>query len=361
MTQNPPEGTQPEDSGQVPPPPQGPPATPPNAFPPPGQDPAGQQPGGFPPPPSAPGYGQQPSAGQGGFDGSTPPPPPGYGQQPPAYGQQPPGYGQQPPAGPGGFPGSAPPPPPGFGGPGYGGPGYGQDQAPFSVGAAIGYGWNAFKRNAGAWIGAFLIVAVVSVLVNILLNPSVDYAFDAGDMSSAGSGGFGMVEYTLGGQLLAGLSALVTYVISAVLIQGAIHKVNGRFDGFGAFFRFDHAGPLFTAAALLGLVSLVLGLLSVVSPFLSGLINLVWSVLSVFVLYIAADRGVQPVAAVQQSIQMVTSNFGSVIVLWLATIGLTIAGVIVICFTGLIVVVPLLVLAWAYAYKRLSGQQVAPI
>lgn len=360
MTQNPPEGTPPEDSGQPPQPsPEQP--TPPHAFPPPGQQDAGQQPGGFPPPPPAPGYGQQPPAGQDGFPGSAPPPPPGYGQQPPAYGQQPPGYGQQPPAGQGGFPGSAPPPPPGFGGPSYGGGGYGQDQAPFSVGTAISYGWNAFKRNAGLWIGAFLLVALVSVLVNFLLNPSVNYAVDAGDMSSTGAGGFGMVEYTLGGQLLAGLSGLITYLVGAVLVQGAIHKVNGRFDGFGAFFRFDHAAPLFTAAALLGLVSLVLGLLSIVTPFLTGLINIVWGVLSVFVLYIAADRGVQPVAAVQQSIQMVTSNLGSVIVLWLATIGLSIAGVIVICFTGLVVVVPLLMLAWAFAYKRLSGQQVAPV
>lgn len=332
-----------------------------------GEQPNGQQPGGFPPP------NQPPSA----------PPPPSYGSssQPPSYGspqqpygQQPPGGGTPPPPPPGG--GTPPPPPPGGGFPAappppagqygqYGAPQYGGPAGPggpggpwggasqFSVGNAISYGWNAFKSNAGVWIGAFLAVGVISVLLQSLLNPAVDV--DLGGTS----GGIPVVQYTVGGQLLAGIASIVTYLLSAVLIQGAVHKVNGRFEGFGSFTNFTHAGPLFVAAAAMGVVSLVLGMLSIVSPVLTSLLNLVWAVLSVFVLYIAADRGLQVIDAIKESIQLVTSNLGSVIVLWLATIGLVIAGIIVICFTGLIVVVPLLVIAWAFAYKTLSGQPVA--
>jgi len=331
-----------------------------------GEQPDEQQPGGFPPPSQPPAYGspnQPPS-----YGGPNQPP----ADQPPSYGApQQPGYGTPPPPPPGGgfapapgggFP-SAPPPPPGqygqYGAPQYGGPGgapgpWGAGQPQFSVGTAIGYGWSAFKSHALVWILGFLAVAVLSVLIQSLLNPSVDV-----DLDSAANGGIPMVEYTLTGQLLAGVASIVTYLVYAVLVQGVVHKLNGRFDGFGSFTRFDHAGPLFVAAAALGAVNLVFGLLSIVSPFLTSILSLVWGVLSTFVLYIAADRGVQVVEAVQQSIRLVTSNLGSVIVLWLATIGLVIAGIIVVCFTGLIIVVPLVTLAWGFAYKSLSGQQVA--
>lgn len=333
-----------------------------------GEQPNPQQPGGFPPPPPPSyGSGSQPPADQPPADQppsyGSPNQPPSYGapQQPGGFPPPPPGGGAPPPPPPGGgFPGAAPPPPPGgqygqYGSPQYGGPAggaWGAGQPPFSVGAAISYGWNAFKSNAGVWIGAFLAVAVISVVLQSLLNPSVNV-----DLGDAGS--IPMVEYTFAGQLLAGLASIVTYLLSAVLIQGAVHKVNGRFEGFGSFTNFTHAGPLFVAAAALGVVSLVLGLLSVVSPFLTSILNLVWAILSVFTLYVAADRGLQVVDAVKESFRLVTSNLGSVIVLWLATIGLVIAGVIVVCFTGLIIVVPLLVLAWAFAYKTLSGQPVA--
>lgn len=292
---------------------------------------------------------------------------PGYGQQPPqqpGYGApQQPGYGQQPPQQPGGIP-QAPPAYGQYGAPGYGGPAGDQwaQQAPFSATGALSYGWNAYKQNVGAWILVILIVAIVGGGLNALLNPAFSWNVDVGSQGQAGAGGFGMAERTFGGQALAGIASIVSSLLGVFLVQGAVHKVNGQLTGIGDFFKVTHTGPAFLTAALLGVASAVLGLLNVLSPTLASVVTLVWSVLTVYVLYFAVDRGTSPIQALSDGVKLVTSNLGSTLVLLLIGVGLGIAGVIVICGTGLLfVVIPLMVLAFAYAYKRLTGQSAAQV
>ena len=352
-----------------------------------------QQPGYQPPqaPPQPPAYGQpqQPSYGAGdqGFGASsgapqqpgygTPPVPPApqfgassgapeqppYGQQPPTYGQQPPqqpGYGQQPPQQPGygapaggGFP--AAPPPPGsygqYGGPaGAGGP-WGAPQA-FSATEAVGWGFRAYGSNVGYWLLIMLGLVVVGGILSLVLSPFgavTDGGFSASYDAFAMSGTERIMSAILG---------LILTALGLVLVQGALHKANGRLNSLGDFFSFQHLVPGLVAAVVVGLASNLVGLV----PGIGRLLQVLVTVLTIFVVPLALDRGLAIGDALSQGVKLVTSNLGQVVLLYLIFIGLVIAGVIVICGTGLLfVVIPVGSLATVYAYKLLSGQQVAPV
>ncbi|WP_420111214.1 hypothetical protein [Pseudactinotalea sp.] len=326
MTQNPPEdqnpgGEQPEQSGGFPPPNQ-PPAAQPPSYGSPQQPPADQPPG----------YG-------------TPPPPPGGGTPPP------------PPAGPGGgFP-SAPPPPPGqygqYGAPQYGGPAgapgaFGAGQPVFSVGGAIGYGWNSFKSHVGGFLGWSVIVLLVSALLSSLLNPSVNVDFNDIEALTAAA------TPSIGEQFLGALSSIAAMLLAVIIQQGAVHKVNGRLNGFGDFIKFDHAGPGFLTALLVA-AAYIVNLI----PFIGWLLALAIFLLGMFAVPIALDTGASPVDAFKRSMQLVTGNVGNVLLLILASIGVMLLGLIALCL-GVFVAYPIVLIAGVFAYRTLSGQQVAP-
>lgn len=309
-----------------------------------GEQPHQQQPGGFPPPnqPPAdqpPNYGTPPA-------GGTPPPPPGGGFPPPP----PPGGGfpPPPPAG-GGFPSA--PPPPGqygqYGAPQYGGPGGPGGPVPFSVGGAIGYGWNSFKSHVGGFLGWSIIVLLAGGVINALLNPSVDVDFsDVEALAQAATP-------TIGEQFLGAIASIISLLLGVILQQGAVHKVNGRLSGFGDFIKFDHAGPGFLAALLVGVgyfVNLV--------PFIGWLLAIVIFFLGMFAVPIALDTGASPVDAFKRSVELVTGNVGSVLLLVLASAGVILLGLIALC-VGFFVAYPIVLIAGVFAYKSLSGQQVA--
>ena len=355
-------------------------------------------------PPSEPSYGapQQPSYGSGSTppqppaygSGSTPPQPPAYGSGstppvPPAYGapqqgygapQQsygsgstpPPGggYGAPPPPGggygapqqPGGFP-SAPPPPAGaygqYGAPGYGGPGgpggsWGAPPA-FSAGGATGWAFRAYASNVGYWLLWMLILAVVGGLLALIFIPAIGDATGGSDGFNAS---YDYMDMTFTDRLLQAVYGLVLTALGLVLTQAALHKVNGRLRSFGDFVKFDHFVPGLIAAVVVGLITNVVSLV----PAIGWLLQLAATLLLVFVVPIALDRGVGVGDALGQSFKLVTGNLGQVIVLYLIFIGLSIAGIIVICGTGLLfVVIPVISLATVFAYKVLSGQQVAQV
>ncbi|MFV0426442.1 MAG: hypothetical protein ACK5KU_05320 [Beutenbergiaceae bacterium] len=330
-----------------------------------------------------PGYGQPPGYGQEQQQPGYGQQPPGYGQQQPAYGQQP-GYGQQPP----GYGQEQQPPgygqeqqQPGYGQqqPGYGGepqqPGYGQGPSSygqygppsmgayrsdydtgvsqFTVGDMVGYSWNAFKSQVGAWILMCLLVGVVVGGLGFIASSSTG-AFDIPDVTS-GSGPLVVPETTFVGQLVSALVSMVSAVVGVFIAQGAIHQVNGRFTGFGSFFQLSYAGPAVIAAVVVSAVNGALGLV----PVVGGLISVLWSVLTFFVVVVAVDRGIGIGQAISEGIKVFTSNVGSALLAGLTYFGLTLA-TLVTCGIAMIVVYPMLVIGTAYAYKSFTGQPIAP-
>ncbi|MDT5005799.1 MAG: hypothetical protein QOJ24_2975 [Mycobacterium sp.] len=317
-----------------------PPPPPPGGYPPPGQ-------GGYPPP----GQGGYPPPGQGGY------PPPGQG------GYQPQQGGYPPPPQQGGYP-----PPPQQGGyqqatggyPPTGPPGYGGAQ-PYSVGEAFSWAWNKFTKNAAPLIIATLvyglIIVVLQVIVNLLqaaVSPGVS------DYSSSGSGfsySWSTTSMGLGGILISIVGWFVLLIVGAAIqsgyIGGVLDIANGQQVSVGSFFRPRNIGQVIIAG-------LIVGVITTIGFFLCIIPGVIASIMLVFTIVALLDRNLSPVDAVKTSFDLSKANFGNVFVTWLAMVATAFVGALL-CGVGLIVAVPVAALILVYAWRRLSGGQVAPL
>jgi uncharacterized membrane protein len=332
----PPGGNYPPPGGYPPPPPQGPPGGYP---PPPGQ-------GGYPPPP--------PQGPPGGYPPPPPPQGPPGGYPPPPQG--PPG-GYPPPQGQGGYPpppqgGYAPPPP---GGPGYGGP------VQVNIGEAFSWAWNKFSKNAAPLIVATLIYGViVGVLYGIIYSVALLLAPDpVSYYDSSGSGfsysysaGFGAASIAV--LVLGGLVLIVLIgAIQSAYLGALLDIANGEQVAIGSFFKPRNVGSVVLGA-------LIVGVLVSIGYVLCVLPGLAVAIFTIFTTILIVERNLAPIDAIKASIDIVKANFVQVLLVWLLFGVITTVGSLL-CGIGLIVAVPVATLFLVYAYRKLSGGQVAPL
>ncbi|WP_305093540.1 hypothetical protein [Prescottella sp. R16] len=291
---------------------------------------SGQQPGATPPP------GNYPPP-----PGSYPPPPPGNYPPPPSgnYPPPPPGGFPPPPGAQGGFPpppGNYPPPPPAFDS-GFGQRPVGPPPGGLSVGAAISYGWKKFTANAGVWVGILVVAAVISIVVSLPWSIGRD-TDDLTDLSASFS------LWQIIGNIV---SIVVGYLISAALIRGALHETDGRPPGFASFFEFKNVGAIILASFLVGVMTGI-GFVLLVIP------GLVIAFLTWWTLEFVVDQDQDAITAIKSSFGAIASNWSTLLLLALALFGLNIVGTLL-CFVGLLVTIPVTILASTYAYRVTVG------
>ncbi|MFY9919851.1 MAG: hypothetical protein WAL26_15855 [Mycobacterium sp.] len=323
-----------------------PPPPPGGGYPPPGQGgypPPGQQ-GGYPPPPPPSGYPPPPQ--QGGYP--PPPPPSGY-PPPPQHGGYPPppqGAPGYPPA-PGGYPPAGPP--------GYGG------AQPYSVGEAFSWAWNKFSKNAGPLIIATLVYGLVLVVLQVIINllqsavsPGVSsYTTDGGGFAYSWS----TTSMGIGGILISIVGWFVSLIVGAAIqsgyISGLLDIANGQQLSAGSVFRPRNIGQVIVAG-------LIVGIITTIGFFLCIIPGVIASIMLVFTTVALLDRNLSAVDAVKTSFDLSKANFGNVFVTWLAMVATAFVGALA-CGVGLLVAVPVAALILVYAWRRLSGGQVAPL
>lgn len=299
--------------------------------------------GGYQPPadPYAaqnPGYYGEPPA------GSYPPPPGGY--QPPSdpYGQAP-GY---PPAG--GFDqGGFPPPPPSDPYPPAGG--YGEPLQPpsasFSVGEAFNYGWRKFQAHLGPILLVTLVALVVPGAIGGLggfvagLTARTDDPF--GGLSTFGT--IVMMLFTLVGMV-------VGFVISVGLVRAALDITHGREVSLQTVFRLDNlVQPL--------IASLIIGVGTTIGSYLCVIPGLLVVFFTQFTLHFVVDKNLPAWEAIKASASLVNRNLGSLVGLYFASLLAAIVGALL-CGIGLLAAIPVILIATAFAYRKLQGEYVAP-
>jgi uncharacterized membrane protein len=305
----------PPSGGSEPPPPPPPPPptyTPPAAPPPP-------PPAYTPPPPPQPGYSPPP--------GQAPPPPPSNYPPPPGYG-------------------AAPPP-----------PAYNVADQPFSVGNAFSYGWTKFQQNVGTILVAALIYVVIiialvvvwAILLGVIL-PKPKYTCDA-NLNCSYTGGLGFFGTLLFGALFAAIYFVLLYVAEAGLIRGALRIVDGQPLDIPTMFSFNNLGNIIVAAVLVGL-GVGIGTLLCYIP------GLIFGFFAQWFLFFLVDRNMGAVDSIKASFSFVNKNLGTMVLIYLGVIICIIIGALL-CGIGLIVAIPVALLAQSYAFRRLQGQPVA--
>lgn len=245
--------------------------------------------------------------------------------------------------------GSGYPPEPGHGPPGNGSdmsgsgatayddtPVYGYQNRPpdsLDVGAAIYYGWEKFRADAPTWIavsalGVLLYLAVVVVVQ--IFEPRSQFAL--------------LVLFLL---VMVGL-----WILQAAMIRGALYETDGHRPTFGAFFQYLNAGNVVLTALLAFIVTLLAFPFCVIPGIAAG-------VLCMFSLHFVIDHDKGPFAALKASAMLVVANAWQVLLLALAVLVITVLGLLA-CGLGLLVAFPIATLAVTYAFRTLTGGEVAP-
>ena len=143
-----------------------------------------------------------------------------------------------------------------------------------------------------------------------------------------------------------GISVLQLFVIRATLMI-----MRGEPLDASKVMSTDRLGSYMVGAIIVGVLTFIGFILCILPGIAVGIFALFWG-------YFLVDKGMSPVEAITASFNLVKDNFATVIIFWLLTIVATIVGAII-CGVGLIVAVPVVVIATGYMYKRLQGEPVA--
>jgi uncharacterized membrane protein len=304
-----------------------------------------------PEPPSAP-HVPPPAAGPG---AAVPPvgadvPPTGGATVPPATAYGPPNDGRYD-AGPGGAVPPPPPPPP----PPYAAP----PTAQSPIGEALSWGWRKFTQNGGVFVGAGLLWFVISLavlaLVLSLFGGFASVLPTNPDGSVRGPIGFG---FSLTLVLFGAFLWVIAAVVDAVFVRASLKVTYGQRVSIGDFFDFSGFGRLVVAILFVAAINIVVSFVSWI-PVIGTLLQLAVNIFLFFTLYFVIDKSLDAVEAVRSSVELVRANLGPTILFLLLCYAVLLAGLLL-CGIGLIVAVPVVLLAAAYFYRRLLGEPIAP-
>jgi uncharacterized membrane protein len=151
-------------------------------------------------------------------------------------------------------------------------------------------------------------------------------------------------------------SFLIFLVIAAVqsaYIGGVLDIADGQPVSIGMFFKPRNIGNVI-------ITSLIIAILASIGYVLCILPGLAVALLTIFSVLFVIDRNLSPIDAIKASFELVKANLVPVLLTWLALAAIVMVGAIV-CGIGLIVAIPVAALLEVYAYRRLSGGEVAAL
>jgi uncharacterized membrane protein len=233
----------------------------------------------------------------------------------------------------------------------------------FSPGDAVTFAWERIKADPGTTLATIIVGSIIpGAIFGVLYLVSSIFiglmgAAAGGGVSSRRHGGSAAVDAMLPVIIgINGVAILVALVVALFLGAGIVNfslKVArgqpyqfGDLFGGGKFFL-----SMFAAGLLIG-IAVQIGMAFLVVP--GVILSLGFSVAP----WVIVDRGLGPIEGMKASWELTDGHKGTIFIFNLIAFGLSLAGVCA-CGVGTLVVVPILCIAHAYIYLKLSGQQVA--
>lgn len=216
------------------------------------------------------------------------------------------------------------------------------------IGDVISTGWNVFKSDMGTALGvvivAILIMAVASVPQSVL-SAIADVTQRQGDQQTA-------LVLRLVSLLFLPVAYAVQFYIGCGQASALLKIARGENADIGELFR---GGRFFwrnTGASIIFLLMFGFGCVFCLIP---GLI--VWAMFWPY-LFVLVDEDPSGVDCLGRAYTLTAGNRLAGFLLILVSIGLYLAGFMALCI-GVFFTVPLLMVMWAVAYCRMTGQRVA--
>ncbi|MGZ5384229.1 MAG: hypothetical protein ACXW1Y_09285 [Acidimicrobiia bacterium] len=198
----------------------------------------------------------------------------------------------------------------------------------FSTGEALSYGWKKLQENVGPLLTAALAILAVNVIF-----------------------------WLLGSGFLGGLFKLIGWFVSILISMGviriALKIVDGRpVETADLFQRADQALPYFIASVIVGIM-VGIGFIFLIIP------GIYLAITFGFFGYNIVDKEHGIVESIEQSAAITRAQKGDLFVFGVALFLFNLAGAIALGI-GLLITVPVSMLALAYVYRKLSGEPVTP-
>lgn len=215
-----------------------------------------------------------------------------------------------------------------------------------SIKECIAFGWKTFWSRP--WV--FVLAGAIIFFVNMLFSLPEELLGGASEMAYGNTA------------LVFALSSLVFsilgMIVSIYLQMGAVRfNLKAHDDVTTA-----HVRDLFVlkgfwrylGTSVLVVLAVIAGLILLIVP------GIILSIALSFAVYLCVDKGLGPVASFKESLAITKGHRWSIFVLMLAICGINLLGLLAL-FVGLVVTVPVSVLASIHAYRQLSARREAPV
>lgn len=235
-----------------------------------------------------------------------------------------------------------------------------EDFSPYHATAAIGYGWRKFWAKPGTLLLPMIVVFIGLVLAALFFQFVIAGGFfgkkscDTGTFNGQVSVECGQPFWRqlLGAGLGAGIISVVAQILAAGLYRGATRVTDGKDFSLGQLLEGYSKLQVFFAAIFIALATAI----ATVLCFLPGVLI---AFLTSYTLFFIVDQDLEAAEAIQASVRFVWHNFFHTLFYFiLAAIVLVIGALLL--GVGLLVAGPLVLIGFAYTYRRLQGQAVAP-
>ncbi len=198
----------------------------------------------------------------------------------------------------------------------------------------IKWGWETFKKRAGFFIGITVIYCVISWIVSAI----------AGAFTESGN------EFSLIGFVLnIVLGTFINMGITAFAL-----KAHDNLEGAQIMdlWHPQHFLP-YLAASILSFIAIGLGLILLIVP------GIIISIMLWFVAYLVIDRNLGPIEAMKESARITKGHKWDLFVFGILLGLINVLGFLLL-FIGLLVTIPLSMLAMVHAYRTLAGSASVP-
>ena len=223
-----------------------------------------------------------------------------------------------------------------------------------SVRDSFAFGWNTFKQRPGILIGGpVLLLAVTYAILFVVMMVAGVAGFGA--LLAGGASKENLMPLILGGGALFIAALVIAIVVCTLSMMGLISFFLKAHDSVAGVALRDlvRTKPFWKFLGAYILVNIVtqIGMSLFVIP------GLIAAILLAFVPYLILDKGLGVFASFKESFTIVKDNFLTVVLLALAIIALNIVGALLL-LVGLLVTMPVSMLAMAHAYRMMSAHPV---
>lgn len=200
----------------------------------------------------------------------------------------------------------------------------------FSIGEAFGFGWSKTKSNLIFLIGLVLIIGVINAFPGVVV--------------SAGGKDAVALAFVVRiiGWVLQMIVTLGSLAVMLALVDGKKPSYEDLWTNVSKVLNYIVAGILYGVIVVVGLILLIIP-------------GIYFGLKFMFYGYAIVDKGMGPIEALKYSGKLTSGVKWKLILLHFASFGVALLGVIALV-VGLLVAIPVIMLAQAYVYRTLQKQ-----